>query len=121
MGTTPVMSMSLKEAAESTVHTLSELVDEATNRLEDLPVPFPRRQQHSRRRPALIVFVVVAALGGVVWMASRRLPARAARGAEPDRDTANASRGPAGLDIDDAGEDEVRKEKAHKDKVRKSA
>ena len=98
--------MSLKEAAESTVHTLSELVDEATNRLEDLPVPFQRHHQNSRRGPALIVFAVVAALAAALWMARRRRSTSAAR-----RTTADAT--PTRSDLRAAG--------SHVDEVRKSA
>ena len=66
------MTMSLKEAAESTVHTLSDLVDEATTRLEDLPVPFQRRRTSNRGRSSLVVVAVLACVAVAAWLTLRR-------------------------------------------------
>ncbi len=52
------MSNTLRDTAESTVHTLSGLVHDVRDRLEDLP-PASR----TRRRPLLWAFALIVAAG----------------------------------------------------------
>ncbi len=63
------MSNALKNVAESTANTLSELVDEARTRIEDLPPLARGRRKRSRRRWSTAV--VVASLALVMVMAGR--------------------------------------------------
>lgn len=61
------MSNSLRSAAESTVHMLSDLVDDARDRIEDLPHP-SRRSRH----PLLWWVIGVGALATVVLVVTAR-------------------------------------------------
>ncbi len=64
------MSNALKNVAESTANTLSELVDEARTRIEDLPPLARGRRKRSRRHWSTAL--VVASLGLMMVMAARR-------------------------------------------------
>jgi hypothetical protein len=64
------MSSALKNAAESTAHVLSDLVEGARDRIEDLPsIGHPR---HKRRGTSWLVVAFAGALGLVVLIARRR-------------------------------------------------
>ena len=64
------MSNALRNAAESTAHVISDLVDEARDRIEDLPTLGHHRRQTNNKRWTLIV--IAAMLGLLVMMAGRR-------------------------------------------------
>lgn len=57
---------SIKHAAESTVHTLSDLVDEARDRIEDLPIGRSRRRNGKQKWMALLVLGLLAVTAMVV-------------------------------------------------------
>jgi hypothetical protein len=56
------MSNSLKNVVESSAHTLSDLVDEARSRIEDLPQLARPRRRRARRRWGSIALVGLIAL-----------------------------------------------------------
>ena len=64
------MSNALRNAAESTAHVISDLVDEARDRIEDLPTLGHHRRQTNNKRWTLIV--IAGVLGMLVMMAGRR-------------------------------------------------
>ena len=64
------MSNALRNAAESTAHAISDLVDEARDRIEDLPsLTLGRRRTNNRRWSVL---VIAGVLGLLAMVASRR-------------------------------------------------
>ena len=79
------MSNTLKNVAESTASTLSDLVDEAKNRIEDLP-PLKRARRRRTRKPWPMLAIVAVAV--VMMMAMRRRRASA----EPEHDMASDRR-----------------------------
>lgn len=64
------MSNALRNAAESTAHAISDLVDEARDRIEDLPsMTLGHRKTNNRR---WVVLVIAGVLGLVAVVACRR-------------------------------------------------
>jgi hypothetical protein len=63
------MPNALRNAAESTVHVLSDLVDEARDRIEDLPLGHRHRRRNNRR---WTLVVIAGVLGVIIVMAARR-------------------------------------------------
>ncbi len=64
------MSNALKNVAESTAHVLSDLVDEARDRIEDLP-PLGRARRRNKNTRWIVVMVVAAL--GLLTVVARRL------------------------------------------------
>jgi hypothetical protein len=64
------MSNALRNVAESTAHVISDLVDEARDRIDDLPSMTLGRRKTSNRRWAIIL--VVAVVGVLAMVACRR-------------------------------------------------
>lgn len=62
-----------KSAAESTAHALSDLVDVAHDRFNDLNVPVVKRRKKSRRG---LVMIVIAAVAGAGYAAMRVIKGR---------------------------------------------
>lgn len=60
---------SIRNAAESTVHTLSDLVDEARDRIEDLPIGRNRRRHTT---PKLLVLLGLGLLAMTFMVIGRR-------------------------------------------------
>ena len=73
------MSNSLRNAAESTVHMLSDLVDDARDRIEDLPLPGRRT-----RRPLLWWAIGIGAVAIVLVAVNARRSRRNATAAMVD-------------------------------------
>ena len=78
------MSNTLRDTAESTVHTLSGLVHDVRDRLEDLP---PARR--TKRRPLLWAFVLIVA--AAVAAGAARSIVRHRSTAQPTTDRARSS------------------------------
>jgi hypothetical protein len=77
------MSSALKNAVESGANTLSDLVDEARARIEDLPpLANARRKRHRKSRTSLLAVVLVVLFA--VFMAKKM---RASSPVEPARQT----------------------------------
>lgn len=57
---------SIKSAAESTVHTLSDLVEGVRDRIEDLPMVHHRRRNSKQKWMAIVAVAVVAMVALVV-------------------------------------------------------
>ena len=64
------MSNALRNVAESTAHAISDLVDEARDRIDDLPSMTLGRRKTSNRRWA--VMVVAAVVGMLAIVACKR-------------------------------------------------
>ncbi len=64
------MPNALRNAAESTAHAISDLVDEARDRIDDLPPLGRIRRRRNNKRWMLIV--IAGVLGLLVVVASRR-------------------------------------------------
>jgi hypothetical protein len=61
------MSNALKNAVESGAHTLSDLVDEARSRIEDLPpLANARKKRHRRSLSSVFAFLGLALVAMVV-------------------------------------------------------
>jgi hypothetical protein len=56
---------SIKSAAESTVHTLSDLVEGVRDRIDDLPVGRSRRR-HGRQKWVAMVAIAIVAMAALV-------------------------------------------------------
>ena len=56
------MSNALKTMVESSAHTLSDLVDEARSRIEDLPPIARPRQRRARKQVSSVALIAVVAL-----------------------------------------------------------
>jgi hypothetical protein len=77
------MSSALKNAVESGANTLSDLVDEARSRIEDLPpLANARRKRHRKSRTSLFAIVLV-----VLFAAFMAKKMRANSTVEPARQT----------------------------------
>lgn len=62
------MSNVLKSAAESTAHAISDLVDEARDRIDDLPsITLGHRHSNNRRWMMIVVAVVVGLVALVTY------------------------------------------------------
>jgi hypothetical protein len=68
------MSNALKNAVESGASTLSDLVDEARSRIEDLPPLANARRKHARKNWSSVFVVVVLAF--VAMMAAKQMRQR---------------------------------------------
>ncbi len=65
------MSNSLRNAADSTVHMLSDLVDTARDHIEDLPLHLPLHNKRSRR-PLLWWAIGFGAIGAALVVVNAR-------------------------------------------------
>jgi hypothetical protein len=68
------MSHALKNAAESTVHAFSDLVEGARDRLEDLPPLSHGRRRTNHNRLMIIVVCAVVGLAVVIVRRGRQRP-----------------------------------------------
>ena len=67
------MSNALKTMVESGANTLSELVDEARSRIEELPpIAGPRRRKARKQLSSVALIVLVALIVAAVTQRSRR-------------------------------------------------
>ncbi|MGZ4724968.1 MAG: hypothetical protein ACXWBO_07925 [Ilumatobacteraceae bacterium] len=74
------MPNALRNAAESTAHVISDLVDDARDRIEDLPLGHLHRRSNNKRWTLILVAVL---LGMIFVVAGRRHRHEAAETSTP--------------------------------------